>query len=680
MPESSSQSMQFAMSRYDRLPTPVKLIFLAFTIIGIVFFLIYLFSWYPFGWVLTSFTFYYILYAVFFSTAFLVLPMLKRHAGRVPWFDYVLAVLALGMFSYLAVNAREITEIGWLASPKIHQKVIAGIIGVMAIEGGRRMAGWPFALICLAVGTYPLYAHLMPGIFWGMNFSFFEIVTSFVYGSGGINGLPARVVGEILFGFLIFAGMLLATGAGKFFLDLATAMMGRFRGGPAKIAVVASGFLGSLTGTPIENIVATGSFTIPAMKQMGYPKHYAGAIEAVASSGGVIMPPVMGAIAFIMAIITDIPYSEILIAAIIPALLYYWGLLVQVDAYAARVGLKGLPKADIPRMGRTLATGWPYLVVLIFMVIGLVYFRWGAKAPVYASGMLLGFSILFTLLGLIYRRYGAAMSPAARTVLYWLSEAHHDSWMTPKTFANNIATIGGLVAFMIAGLAAVGLLLTGLQITGTLTSLTASIVSTASGNLALILIITVVICYVFGMVGVALIAYIVLATIAAPAVVAATGMNLLAMHLFMIYYLLTSGITPPVAVAAFVAAGMAGGPPMKTGFPALRLAIVLYFIPFFFLFNPSLILQGDWRESLYLFAFCLLGITVLGGALEGYLVWVGRLRLWARPVLVISGFLIAFPDWLMTFIGLGVTAAVVAVILLRGRRGAVDTGEAVDAT
>ena len=679
MPESPAPSMQFAMSRYDRLQTPVKLLFLSLTIIGILFFLIYLFSWYPFGWVLTSFTFYYILYAIFFSSAFLVLPMLKRHSNRVPWFDYMFMVVALGIFAYLAVNAREITEFGWLATPETHQTVIAGIIAVMAIEGGRRMAGLPFAIICLAVGTYPLYAHQLPGMFWGMNFSFREIVTSFTYGNNGINGLPARVVGEILFGFLIFAGMLLATGAGKFFLDLATAMMGRFRGGPAKIAVVASGFLGSLTGTPIENIVATGSFTIPAMKKMGYPAHYAGAIEAVASSGGVIMPPVMGAIAFIMAIITEIPYSEILIAAIIPALLYYWGLLVQVDAYAARVGLKGLPKADIPPMGRTLATGWPYLAVLIFMVVGLIYFRWGAKAPVYASAMLLAFSVIFTLLGLVYRRYSAGMTPWGRDLLYWFSEAHSDSWMTPKRFANNVATIGGLVAFMMAGLAAVGLLLTGLQITGTLTSLTAGIVSTAGGNLALILVITVVVCYVFGMVGVALIAYIVLATIAAPAVVAATGMNLLAMHLFMIYYLLTSGITPPVAVAAFVAAGMAGGPPMKTGFTAMRLAVVLYFIPFFFLFNPSLILQGDWRESLYLFALCVLGILVLGGALEGYLVWVGRLRLWTRPLLVIGGFLIAFPNWTLTYIGFGITAAVIAVIVLRGRQGALEGGEIPDA-
>ena len=244
-----------------------------------------------------------------------------------------------------------------------------------------------------------------------------------------------------------------------------------------------------------------------------------------------------------------------------------------------------------------------------------------------------------------------------------------------QLFANNIATIGGLVAFMMAGLAAVGLLLTGLQITGTLTSLTAGIVSAAGGNLALILLLTVVVCYVFGMVGVALIAYIVLAIVAAPAVVAATGMNLLAMHLFMIYYLLTAGITPPVAVAAFVAAGMAGAPPMKTGFTAMRLAVVLYFIPFFFLFNPALILQGDWRESLYLFALCLLGILVLGGALEGYLVWVGRLRLWTRPLLAVGGFLIAFPNWTLTFVGFGITAAVIAVILLRGRRGAIDTAD-----
>jgi len=638
MAEASAKVPKIEITRYDSLPKLLKLIVIVLTIFGIGIFILYIFMWSIGGWVLTGFMYYYLLYVTFFTCVFLTLPMRKKDRNRVPWYDLILAALVFGIFSYFAINAREIQGIGWLYDISTPRVALASIIGLLALEAGRRMAGLPFAVICLFFGLYPLFAEHMPGLLWGFSKPFDYTIGSFAFSAKGILGLPSQVVGDKILGFLIFAGMLIASGAGRFFLNLATALMGQFRGGPAKVAVLSSGFFGSLTGTPISNIAATGAFTIPAMKRLGYPPYYAGAIEAVASNGGVIMPPVMGTIAFIMAILTDIPYAEIVIAAIIPAILYYWGLLVQVDAYAARVGLKGLPREQLPSLRKTLKEGWPYIVVLIFLVFGLLYMRWEAKAPVYASGL-----------------------------LFLLSFTRRETMMTPKRIVATLATVGGLITYLMAALAIIGFLLSGLFLPGSMTALTAKIVTMAGVNVVAILLIAVVVCYLFGMVGIALIAYIVLSVIAVPSLVAATGMNLMAIHFFFIYFLLTAAITPPVAIAAFVGAAMAGAPPMKTGFTAMRLAVVLYFIPFFFVFNPALILEGPISETLYLFALCLLGIGILAAGLEGYLLKVGRLDLWSRPLLVAGGFLIAFPDWITKVIGAILTALVILILLIMKR-------------
>jgi len=393
----------------------------------------------------------------------------------------------------------------------------------------------------------------------------------------------------------------------------------------------------------MANIVATGSFTIPAMKKLGYPSHYAGAIEAVASTGGVLMPPVMGTIAFIMTVLTEIPYSVIISAAIIPAVLYYYGLLVQVDAYAAKVGLRGLPREQIPSLLKTLKEGWSFVIVLVFLVLGLVVWEWGVKAPIYASGLML-----------------------------LLSFKSRGSMMTPRGIIGAVTTIGSLITYTVAVLLPMGFIMLGLEKTGTLTAFTAHIAFVAGTNVVVALLIAVVICYLLGMAGITLIPYIVLAVIAVPPLVATTGLDQLALHLFLMYYLLMAWITPPVCISAFIAAALAGASPMRTGWLSMRLAVVLYFIPFFFVFNPALILVGPLSETLYLFALCLVGIWILASGLEGYLVKVGRLSLWSRPLLVAGGFMIALPPggflsafagWTTTIIGAVLTVAVVAIIL-----------------
>jgi len=629
-------------TRYGSLPKPLRIFCLILWAFGIALFILYVSAWSIRGWQIGDTQYFYLLYLAFASCVFLTMPARKKDRIRLPWYDVVLATFIFGTCIYLVINAYEIQTIGWLPPHlDLPALILATILAVVAIESGRRMAGLPFAILCLIVGCFPFFADKLPGALWGVTLPFDHVMASFAYGMQGMLGLPAQVTGTILIGFLILAGMLIATGAAKFFLNLALALMGRYRGGPAKVAVIASGFFGSMSGATPANIVATGSITIPAMKGIGYPPHYAGAIEAVASNGGSIMPPVMGAIAFIMAILTDVPYTTVMIAAFLPAILYYWGLLVQVDAYAARTGLRGIPREQLPSLWETLKEGWHFVFVLAFLVFGLIYMRWGALAPVYSSGLLLV-----------------------------LSFTRRESMITPRKFIYILATVGNLITYIIAVLFPLGLLLMGLQITGSLTSLTSSIVLMAGGNVIYILLIAVAVCYLFGMVGIVLIPYVVLAVIALPAIVAATGMNLLALHFFLIFYIMTSGITPPVCVYAFIAAALAGARPMKTGFTAMRLAVVLYFIPWFFVFNPALIMQGDWREIIYLFILCLVGIWILASGLEGYLLKVGRLTLWPRVLLVIGGFFIAFPGWgdftwwMTSLIGAAVTAAVVAVTLI----------------
>jgi TRAP transporter 4TM/12TM fusion protein len=456
----------------------------------------------------------------------------------------------------------------------------------------------------------------------------------YAFSSQGLLGVPSRVLGEILTGFLMFAGMLIASGATEFFLNFALALVGKTRGGPAKVAVLASGFFGSLSGSPMANVASTGAVTIPAMKKTGYPPHYAGAIEAVASSGGVIMPPVMGGLAFVFSAVTDTPYAQMVIAAFLPAILYYFGLIVQVDSYAVRVGLKGLKQEDVPNIWKTLKEGWPFLVVLAFLVFGLLYMRWGVKAPIFAAGL-----------------------------MFLLSFTSRKNMMTPRRFVGALVTIGGLISLITAIMMTVGFIVLGVQSTGAFISLTTELIG-GGENLVTILLITVAVCYIFGMIGVAMPIYVVLAVTLIPNLVGSTDLNFIAVHLFVIYYINMQGITPPVCNVAFLGAAMSGARPMKTGFTAMRLGIVLIFLPFFFLFNPALILQGSGLDTIRFFFQCVVGIWILASGLEGYLLKVGMLSPWSRIMLVASGFLIAFPPWETTAIGVPLTVLVIAAYLV----------------
>jgi len=626
------------VTRYAHAPKLVRILTLVFSTAGVLLACLYVFGYARIGnAALIDNSYYYILFGIFGALVYILIPARKKHRLKVPWYDYTMAIMVFSIAMYFSTHGWQIRLVGWVPPPSVFIFLCAFAFVLLALEGARRMAGTPFLVMLLIVGSYPLICGYLPGLLWGMSFSFQNIIGLFVFSDTGMVGIPGRVMGNILLGFLLFAGVLIASGAGDFFLKLATCMLGRYRGGPAKVAVVASGFFGSLSGSVFANIAGTGSFTIPAMKRLGYPPEYAGAIECCASTGGPIMPPVMGGIAFVMCILLEIEYAAVMVAAIIPALLYYLGLLLQVDAYAAKVGLKGLPREEIPPLWRTLKEGWPFLFVLLFLVWGLVYMRWEHMAPFYASALMIALSYT---------------SPRTR--------------LTPARLVEMLRIISRLITTAMAIILPLGIIIAGLTVTGATLASTAWLIAAAGENAFVLLLMGAAISFILGMAGLG--SYIFLAITLAPALVQFAGLNVLAVHLFIIYYSLLHLITPPVAVGAFLAAGMAGAPPLKTAWIAMRLAVVLYFVPFFFVYAPALVLKGDSLfESLYLFVLCIVGIFFLAAGLEGYLLKVGKIGWVPRPFLVIGGTLVAIPDWPTTYIGAVVVALGIVIALVAKR-------------
>jgi len=624
-------------SRLWSIPLYLRIVFFILTIFGLLLSVSYIFSIRIGGFVINELTYYYFFLGAFVPGSILIMPAV-RGQKKVPWYDIVAAALGIGIAVYLGFHEYEIRMIGWSTPPDIVKLIMAAVYCLLVLEIGRRLAGWAFFAVNVIVGLYPLVAEWMPGMLWGKSFPINKIIGRNIFGYDGIIGVPANVVATLLVGFLIFAGILISSGAGNFFLNLSLSLLGKFRGGPAKVAVLASAFFGSLSGNPMANIVGTGSVTIPTMKQTGFSAKYAAAIEACASSGGIIMPPVMGALAFVMAGFLGVDYSVIMIIAVVPSFLYFFGLLMQVDAYAAKLKLEGLPEAEIPSFWGTLKKGWPFIVVLVFLVWGLVYMKWDLYTPYYAS-----------------------------VLMVVLSYATKETRLHPEKLYKTVMGIGKLICQTCAAILPMCFVLVGIVSTGISGSFTSSLIAATGGNVFLILLMGVFASYVLGMGGLVIPAYLFLALSMAPAAIKAGDLNVLAVHMFIIYFALIGGITLPVAPGAFVASTLSGSRPIPTAATAMRLGIVLYFIPFFFVFNPALILQGPLLESAYLILFCIVGITLIAAGLEGYLVFVGSLPGWSRVFILAGGFLIAFPEWKSALIG-AVTSAVTTVVILSTRK------------
>lgn len=608
-----------------------SIVFVTLCVCGLLAGIAYIFGLTFAGHRLLEGEYYWIFIGLFAAAAFIALPG-KSGQYKVPFYDLIAAVLVVGVSFYFAANAWDMAQAGW-------SNLYMGIVvWLLMMELARRSGGVPFLLVVVLIGLYPLIADYFPGLFMGLPYQFEHMIDAHIFRTEGMMGITTKIVAEIILGFLVFAGILLATGAGDFFIDLANASFGRYRGGPAKVAVVASAFMGSLSGSIFSNIAGTGSITIPTMKKAGYPAHYAGAIEACASTGGVVMPPVMGAIAFVMAITIGVDYAVIMVAAILPSLLFYFGLILQVDAYAARTGMKGMAKEDIPSARKVLLRGWPFLLVMVFLIWGLLYMRWEYYTPWYACILMIGLSFL-----------------------------RKETRLTPKRLYSAIRQIGVLITQTAAIILPIAFVVSALTITGVTGSLTSGLVGLGGDNVFLVILFGIAACFIMGMAGLAIVAYIFLAVTLAPAIIEVGGLNTIAVHFFIVYYAMLSVITPPVGAAAFLAGTMAGAKPMKTSFTAMRLGVVIYFIPLFFLFQPALVLQGDLTPLLYVLPSIIAGIMLISGGLEGYLLGAGLVKPWQRLPLIVAGFVFSFPGVITTIVG-GLASALLVAIIWRQNR------------
>ena len=529
--------------------------------------------------------------------AFILFPATSgAPKDRVPWYD-VLAFLALfGSCAITTFNTRTIFDYGWDYLAPEWAAWLSLVVWILMLEATRRAGGIAVFVVVAIASLYPWFGGApFLGLFQVPAASLMETAQYHLFGTESLVGVPMQAMVNIVIGFLLFGVALQRTGAGQFFIDLSFSLLGGTRGGPAKVAILSSGLMGSISGSPVTNVVTTGAMTIPAMRRVGFPAVTAGAIEACASTGGVLMPPVMGATAFIMATYLEISYQTVALAAIIPSLLFFLGLFLQIDALAARMGLQGFPRADLPRVGAVLRDGWYYLLALVLLVWLLFVLKQEARAPFFATLALIALNQFSA-----KRRWG---------------------WKDLFDFGVGCGRLFVEIAVILAG---VGLLLGALVLTGKVGSIAYDLISLAGNNTLVLLIAGALTSMVLGMGMTISAAYLFLAIALAPALTE-SGLNVLAIHMFMLYWGMISYITPPIAFAAFAAAPISGSSSMRTGVEAMRFGTIIYFIPFFFVLNPALIGLGSSTEIAVVLATAAAGVLVLSAALQGYLLGIGNL-------------------------------------------------------
>jgi TRAP transporter 4TM/12TM fusion protein len=620
MSESSGSFEAAEAGRFRRLPFGWRVVVVAATTVAILLSINQLFNLHLLvGYTMLDNAYLYLLLGLLVPQVYLTFPAYKGASlDRVPWYDALLFVALAGVCGYFFTCSREILSDGWEYAAPAQAMVLGFILWLLILEAVRRSGGWVIFTIILIFSLYPLYADKLPQVIGGATASLADTAAYHATSEESILGIPMRAFGELVFGFLLFGAALQYTGGGRFFIDLSFALLGHVRGGPAKVAIFASGLMGSMSGSVISNVLTTGSMSIPAMKRTGFSARYAGGVEACASTGAVLMPPIMGATAFVMASFLNIPYVDVAVAAILPSILYYLGLFVQIDSYAARTGLVGLPREELPKLGQVVKDGWYYIAVFATLVWMLIYLQREAIAPYYATALLL-------------------------VINQVLPKQRLDGAGALKL----IESIGQLLSELSATLAGIGLIVGGLFLTGMAGTLVNDLVFIAGGSPYLLLLTGAITSFILGMGMTVTAAYIFLAIILAPALVK-TGLDPLAVHLFMLYWGMISFITPPVALGAYAAASIAKANPMATGFEAMRLGSIIYFIPFFFVLNPALILHAPLYNIVMVFGTAVLGTFLIAGALQGYVAGVGLLGTgpvgWLfRALVVVGGMLFAIP-------------------------------------
>ena len=506
----------------------------------------------------------------------------------VPWYDWLLTAGGLVVGLYVVVFYPTIAyQLGVLTWDKM---LLGGLAIALILEAVRRLAGWALMWIALACVLYAKFAYLLPGVLYAKGSTWGRIAQYLYLDTNGILGLPLAVTASIVVAFIFFGQALYACGGDKFLTDLALCAMGRYRGGSAKMAVVSSSLYGTVSGSAVANVVVDGAVTIPMMKRSGYPAHLAAAIEAVASNGGQIMPPVMGAAAFLIAEYLSIPYGQVALAAAIPACLYYLALFVQVDLEAAKNGIVGLPRAELPKLRPTMRRGWVFLVPLGTLIYALMWANWHAgKSGIFAVGATFA-------VGALYRE----TRPTLRGIFHAIEE-------TGRTMLDLVAitTLAGIV---------IGCF----QLSGLTSKLPILLMQMAGGSLLLLLILTAIVSILLGMSLPTTVVYVTLAVLIGPTL-AQLGIVPLAAHLFLFYFGMLSLITPPDCLATYAAAAIAKSGFWQTGWVGMRLGIVAYLVPFVFVYHPALILKGTLLEIVTSILTASIGVILLGIGCAGYL-------------------------------------------------------------
>ncbi|MBU8906589.1 TRAP transporter permease [Desertibacillus haloalkaliphilus] len=563
-------------------------------------------------------------------------PFKKSNRSKLPWYDVLFTLMAFSTTVYIFSDYLGIVQRGGL--PNTLDLVFGVMLVVLVLEAARRVTGWALPLLAALFFLYGLFGREMSGIFRHRGYEWHEIVNFLYVTTEGIYGTAIGVSATYIFLFILFGAFLGKSGMGQFFNDLAMAIAGQTKGGPAKVSVIASGFLGSINGAAVANVVTTGAFTIPLMKKIGYKKNFAGAVEASASVGGQILPPIMGAAAFIMAEILGMPYSQIALAALLPALLFYIGIITQIHLRASKEGLKGIPRADLPRIKEVMKERGHLLIPLLFLMYMLFF-----------SGKTIIFSAFLTILVTIAV---AMMRKTTRMSLRDIIDALETGARTAVGVAIACAAVGVIVG--VATLTGFGL------------KLANAIVTLGGESLMLTLLFTMVACIVLGMGLPSIPTYIITATMAAPALVQ-LGIEPLVAHLFVFYFGIFANITPPVALAAFAAAGISGGQEMRTGFMSMKLAIAGFIVPFLFVYNDSLLLTNTTlTEGILVVATSVAGVVMLGTAAEGY--FFTHMNPIYRIVLFVGALLFMNPNVFQDLIGLAIIVVIVALQWIKAKK------------
>ncbi|MFG3434940.1 TRAP transporter permease [Lysinibacillus fusiformis] len=580
---------------------------------------------------------------------FLLFPARKKAPKhKIAWFDYLLALLSIGVGSYWSMNYTELVN----RNGSITQMdFIVGLIAVLLVlEAARRAVGLPITIIAACFLIYAYYGPYFPAFMAHRGQDLESIVNLMYFTTDGIFGTPISVSATFIFVFLLFGAFLVKTGVGQYFNDLAVSLAGKLIGGPAKVAVFSSALQGTISGSSVANVVTSGSYTIPMMKKLGYRKEFAGAVEAAASTGGQLMPPIMGAAAFLMVefIGRGITYWDIAKAAAIPALLYFTGIWIMTHFEAKRVGLKGLRDDQMPNRKEVFKK--IYLLLPIISIIVL---------------MLTGTPVMHAALYGIIISIGVAMF-------------NKDTRLKPMDVIGALVEGARTALGVVAATACAGIIVGVVVKTGLGLSLANSLVALAGGSIILTLIFVMIASLILGMGAPTTANYVITSTIAAPAIVALLSPNtpqelvplvvLLSAHFFVFYFGIIADITPPVALAAFAASGISGGDPIKTGVNSAKLAIAAFIIPYMIVFSPSLLMIDTTVPQIIWVVFtAITGMVAIGSGVIGY--WYRKLYWFERIIVLVAGLLLIYPEKFSDWVGLGIFIVMFVIQVLSHKKG-----------